>query len=151
MNSVVELLGDSLVDGNGQRVDPVSLTKEGTVVGLYFGAQWCPPCRHFTKQLLAFFNHVTSAKQDCVLQVVYLSSDEEKEDFDEYFSTMPWLAVDFKDRETEARVSKHFNIVGLPTLILIDGATGDIITERGASLIREDPEGERFPWRKDSE
>ncbi|XP_046576930.1 tryparedoxin-like [Haliotis rubra] len=151
MNSVVELLGDSLVDGNGQKVDPVSLTKERTVVGLYFGAQWCPPCRQFTKQLLAFFNHMASSKQDVALQLVYLSSDEEKEDFDEYFSTMPWLAVDFEHREVEARVSKHFNIVGLPTLILIDGATGDIITERGTSLIREDPEGERFPWRNDSE
>ncbi|XP_071108207.1 nucleoredoxin-like [Haliotis cracherodii] len=151
MTSIVELLGDSLVDRHGYQADPASLTREGAVVGLYFGAQWCPPCRHFTKQLLAFYNHVTSTKHDGALQIVFLSSDEEKEDFDEYFSTMPWLAVDFKDREAEARVSKHFQIVGLPTLILIDGASGNVITDRGTSLIREDPEAERFPWRQNSE
>ena len=37
---------------------------------------------------------------------------------------------------------------GIPTLVVLDGATGRLVTSNGRSLIADDPEGKDFPWRQ---
>ena len=39
---------------------------------------------------------------------------------------MPWLALDYAARDTEAKISKALQIRGLPTLILMNPQTGEI-------------------------
>ena len=34
---------------------PVSSVDENCVIGLYFSAHWCPPCRNFTPKLSKFY------------------------------------------------------------------------------------------------
>ena len=34
-----------LVKNDGQEVEESSLMAEGNVIGIYFSAHWCPPCR----------------------------------------------------------------------------------------------------------
>ena len=36
------------------------------------------------------------------LEVVFVSSDKDQSQFDEYFKEMPWLALDFADRDLKA-------------------------------------------------
>ena len=38
----------------------------------------------------------------CLPQIIFVSSDSEKEEFDEYFADMPWAAVQF-----DPEVSMH--------------------------------------------
>jgi len=43
--ALVNLLGDQVVGGDGAMVDVTSLQGQGKVLGIYFSAHWCPPCR----------------------------------------------------------------------------------------------------------
>lgn len=40
-----------------------------------------------------------------------------------------------------------FKVNTIPTLILVDGKTGEVITKRGCKIVKTDPKGTGFPWR----
>ncbi len=46
----------------------------------------------------------------------------------------------------KAVLSKKYQVSGIPTLIVLDGKTGKLITKDGRSIITDDPEGSDFPW-----
>ena len=46
MSELTALLGvNKLLKGAGEEVNVESLASEGSVLGLYFSAHWCPPCK----------------------------------------------------------------------------------------------------------
>lgn len=47
----------------------------------------------------------------------------------------------------QAKLSKYFKVSGIPTLIFLDGETGNVINKNGRSAVDSDPEGEKFPWK----
>jgi hypothetical protein len=49
---VEAIFSEGLVDGGGRAVNPGGL--KGKVVGVYFSANWSPPCRLFSPQLMEF-------------------------------------------------------------------------------------------------
>ena len=50
MAGIENLLGKK-VQGKEGEVSTADWVKPGKVVGLYFSAHWCPPCRGFTPKL----------------------------------------------------------------------------------------------------
>ena len=94
MSGVAKLLSDKVLNKNGE---PVDLVKNcaGKVVGLYFSAHWCPPCRGFTPLLTEFYNKHHEAKN---FEIIFVSSDRDQSSFDGYYETMPWLTLNFKER-----------------------------------------------------
>jgi len=71
---------------------------------LYFSAHWCGPCRGFTPVLKQVYEEISSTG---LVEVVFISSDQDQQSFEEYYGEMPWLAVDFSDRERKkSSVSK---------------------------------------------
>ena len=44
------------------------------------------------------------------------------------------------------KLTKKFRIQGIPSLVLIDGITGKLISNDGRNNILDDPEGTSFPW-----
>jgi len=52
---------------------------------------------------------LTAAGQN--FEVVYVGSDRSLEYFNEYFSSMPWLAIPFGDARID-KLTKHFSIKG---------------------------------------
>ena len=61
---------------------------------------------------------------------------------------MPWLTLDYKERKIREELGKKFNITGIPTLILLDANSGDIISKDGRNQIQhQDINGENFPWK----
>ncbi len=89
-----ELFNESVHDKNGSKVDLDSLT--GKTVGIYFSAHWCPPCRGFTPVLADFY---TQHQKDLNLEIVFVSSDRDENDFNNYYKDMPWLCLKYEDRE----------------------------------------------------
>jgi nucleoredoxin len=145
MASALEtLLGTELVDGRGQKVAVKTLSGNDKVVGLYFSAHWCPPCRGFTPKLAEFYV-ATKASHGDKLEIVFISSDRDAEQWKAYFGEMPWLALPFSDRERKGKLCEKYGVTGIPTLVILDGSTGTIITKDGRERVTNNPGG--FPWK----
>jgi nucleoredoxin len=130
------MLGDVLVNNKGEEVKTSELSsKKGSVIGLYFSAHWCPPCRAFTPKLASVYNEIKKAGND--FEVVFVSSDSTDGDFKSYHGEMPWLAIPYENEDAKDACSEKFDVTGLPTFILLDGESGDIITKSGRHPIEE--------------
>ena len=52
--TIKDCLGTSFVNGDGKTVTLADLA--GKNIGIFFSAQWCPPCRGFTPELANTYN-----------------------------------------------------------------------------------------------
>lgn len=58
---------------------------------------------------------------------------------------MPWLALPFADRKRKAALSKKFKVEGIPTLVVVDAKTGEVVGKDARSgVMRSGAAG--FPW-----
>jgi len=135
-----ELLGEVLLDGEGAEL-PRAATLKDKHVGLYFSAHWCPPCQRFTPELAETYKAIKAARDD--FELVFVSGDRDVAQFREYFATMPWLALPFDKKRYEA-LSSHYEVEGIPTLVLLS-PEGKVITTKGRASVSADPEGKDFP------
>jgi len=140
MAAFATLFGASLQSKDGS-VDTAAAL-EGKVVGIYFSAHWCPPCRGFTPKLAEFY---TTSLKNKGMEIVFISSDRDEDSFNEYFKDMPWLALPYADRDAKAALSKKFKVNGIPSFVILD-SNGGTITKDGRSKVMSDPTGEEFPW-----
>ena len=138
-----ESLGTEFLQGtDGDTVDVDEIKGEGKVIGLYFSAHWCPPCRQFTPALIKSYTDHLKAKG---LEIIFVSSDRDQASFQEYYSTMPWLAIPNGDPRKD-KLSKRFEVEGIPSFVLVDGATGETINGNARGKISSDPTGTEFPF-----
>ena len=88
----------------------------------------CSPCKQFTPVLIDFYNAVG---KDGGLEVVYISSDSDMKEFNEYFGKMPWVAqpVDAESAQIKNTMAQSLKIAGIPALIIMDVKTGNFITD----------------------
>jgi len=144
MSSFAEdMFGEELLGKDGKMVK-TSDALAGKVVGIYFSAHWCPPCRGFTPALAKTYE--TYKAKGLNFEIVFASSDRDEKSFGEYFGEMPWLALPFNDRERKEKLSSKFKVRGIPTLVILD-ESGETITTDGRSAVSEDPTGDAFPWK----
>ncbi|CAF3226314.1 unnamed protein product [Rotaria socialis] len=95
-------------------------------------------------EMVPFYKSYADAKS---FEIIFLSFDRDQSAFDEYYGEMPWLALDFSERDKKKELSNKFNVDGIPTLILLNGDSGDIICQDARDRIEDnDPTGENFPW-----
>jgi len=136
-----ELLGETFVSNKDGSVSNEAIA--GKTLGLYFSAHWCPPCRSFTPKLIETYNKLKEEDKD--FEVIFCSSDKDEEAFNEYYKDMPWLALPFADRKRKDQLSDHFEVGGIPTLVMIS-AEGEVISTKARGAVGADPEGKDFPW-----
>lgn len=141
--TVWECMGDEFMKGDGESVELSELRGPGKVIGLYFSAHWCPPCKGFTPKLVETYNKIKAAGKD--FEIVFVSSDKSMKEFQEYFAEMPWCAIPQGDPR-KGTLSSMFDVEGIPTFVLIDGETGATINAGGRGAVGADPEGAKFPW-----
>lgn len=139
-----EIMEGEVINNAGESFDSHETLQTKDAIALYFSAHWCGPCQDFTPKLVETYNKLKESEHN--FEVVFVSSDKNQKGFDEYFSVMPWLAIPFGD-ERKNELSSSFDVEGIPTLIIIDPATGNIINDEGVGRISGDPEGAEFPWR----
>jgi len=137
----MELFGDVLLTKDGEKA--TSEVLKGKVVGIYFSAHWCPPCRGFTPKLAEWYKKDLQGKG---LEVVFVSSDKDEKAFEEYYGEMPWAALPFADKARKAALDKKFKVQGIPTFVLLD-SDGKLITKDGREAVSSDPTGTEFPWK----
>ncbi|KAH9523263.1 hypothetical protein Btru_066226 [Bulinus truncatus] len=141
--ALVQLLGKTVTSKSGE-VDVASLS-ENDVVGLYFSAHWCPPCRGFTPELANYYQKLRSAGKK--FEIVFISSDRDAQSCHEYYNSMPWLLLPYDERDIKHELAENYNIRGIPTLVLVDPKTGDTISLEGRKIVTTDTEGADFPWK----
>ncbi|KAL7149100.1 hypothetical protein ABFS83_05G016500 [Erythranthe nasuta] len=106
---------------------------KGKITGLYFSASWCGPCQRFTPKLVEVYNELAQSSN---FEIVFISSDEDDESFDAYFSKMPWLAIPFSDSDTRQKLNELFGVSGIPHLVILN-EDGKILTSEGVRVIEE--------------
>lgn len=137
--NVFDVLGSASLDNHtGTDIKPESV--KGKVFGLYFSAHWCGPCKNFTPILISAYEKL----KDKGFEVIFVSSDRNDKQYEEYFKTMPWLSIRWDDERSD-ELKDVYEIATIPALLLFDGS-GNIITSNGVETITNDPDGNQFPW-----
>jgi len=121
---------DMVQDKEGNIIPASYLT--GKIVGIYFSAHWCPPCRGFTPILAEKYREITA--EDKPFEIIFVSSDRDEESATEYYSSMPWKMLSFKQRDKKKTLSELFDVSGIPTLVLVDD-DGTITTNGREALM----------------
>lgn len=103
-----DLLGDTLIRSSGEKVQTKSLCGKEKIVGLYFAAEWCPPCKGFTPKLQEFYknfkNGATRSSGVGAFEIVYVSWDKDEAGFRESLASMPWTALPFAAKDKKVRI-----------------------------------------------
>ena len=126
--------GDDLHDNQGNKVDLAKLN--GKAVGIYFSAQWSPPCRTFTPTLVDFRNKYADQ-----FEVVLVSSDRDDATMKKYIEEagMPWLTVS-REGEVAEQLDKKYEVHSIPTLVILK-SDGSLLTREGRSLVASGADG----------
>lgn len=128
----VSLLGNDFVSNAG--VMDNSSIKNAKVIGIYFSAHWCPPCRGFTPNLAKFYNEVN--KDGKVFEIVFVSCDKDEASFKGYLSEMPWIALPFGDSRADT-LNDAFNVSGIPHLVIMKN-DGTKVSSNGRGDVTKD-------------
>jgi nucleoredoxin len=134
------LAGKKVLDKEKKEIPIQSIQEANDVVGFYFSAHWCGPCRQFTPVLAKAYEKFRSDGKK--FEIVFCSSDEDAAAFNSYFESMPWKTLPFKDSAIE-ELNSRYGVQGIPTLVLVD-KKGNTVSSNGRALVTDDPDG--FPW-----
>ncbi|OAD52066.1 Nucleoredoxin [Eufriesea mexicana] len=145
------------------------------VIGVYFSfINPSATCDDFTRQLVDLYTNVNSSSSSCtendrdaenssrgrerrkkfeVVHVVLQSNEGHviccEESFRAHVADLPWLTVSNLDYGRNIKLSRRYQVkTDVPTLILLDGSNGTVLTRGGVDRIVSDPTGANFPWRR---
>lgn len=121
---LAELLPDTLVAATGHKTSREVLANK--LIGLYFSASWCPPCRSFTPKLIQFRNAHASQ-----FEVLLVGWDQSAQEQMAYLTThgMPWPALP-NQGEHAKKLGSLFGVQSIPTLIVLS-PEGKVISTQG--------------------
>jgi nucleoredoxin len=129
-----------------------SVLKGRTVVGLYFSADWCPPCQAFNPLLKQLHS---SKRANCngitrtlpPFEVVLVSRCRDRAATEQYFAGLPWAAMTHAEASGKRgrELRNKFHITTIPALVLLDGE-GALLCGKAHDMLRDDPTGKYFLW-----
>jgi len=137
---VQKLIPGNLIDQNFNQIDSAKL--EEKIIGLYFSAGWCPPCRTFSPTLKEFREQ---NKGD--FEVVMVSADQNLDEQLQYMQSamMPWPALPAGSYEANNLYS-IFEVRGIPTLIIIS-PNGQVISTNGRNEVIQKKNSALNEWK----
>lgn len=147
------LLSLKMVDESHAQIE-THLTNEALagkkVIGVYFSADWCGPCRQFTPELVSFYEKMNKrrGKKD-QFEIIWVSRCRDANSFGQYFTHMGgWLALPSEEAlgQRGQMLGDLFKTKGIPHLVLLD-EVGNVITLDARNKIPTDRAGIGFPWR----
>lgn len=134
--------GNLFLDSQGNEENAIIL-KEVEIVCLYFGAKSCPPTRIFTPILREYYDEVNMLGK--VFEIIYVSRDKDKEDFEQYIEMMPWYSIPYDDPRI-LEFKKNYKIKGIPSLVCLSD-TGVVITVNGRNDVVQKGEDAFEEWK----
>ena len=142
-SGMAELLPTRILNNKGKSVSSSELA--GKVVGFYFSAHWCPPCRAFTPSLVDFRD-----KNNDDFEVVFVSSDRSPDAQMSYMeeTNMKWYTLEHRSQDAN-KLSQKFGIRGIPALIIVS-PDGETITTNGRGEVSSNPSQAIKKWKQSS-
>jgi nucleoredoxin len=138
----------TLLEELSNRFPSLPLDEKSSIpfLGLYFAASWCPDVQAATPAVEEF----GAANKDFIT-IVYVSSDSTEQQMKDYLPSC-MMAVSFKNEDERANLKRHFGACagkelellgmkaedrkfGIPTLIVLDKKTGNVVTNEGVDDI----------------
>ncbi|GFE54538.1 apicoplast-associated thioredoxin family Atrx1, putative [Babesia ovis] len=144
IESAMDLLPDTLVNGNNQVVPKSSL--EGKIVALYFGAGWTKSNKDFSEKLQEYYRAVNE-KTDGKFEIVYVSNDKNQNDFEKelYDHNGQWLSIPFEEADARLLLQQYLKVPVMPSLVLLD-PSGRVITPDGRFYVEADRGANALPY-----
>src|SRR3954454_8746041 len=107
------------------------------IIGLYFSALWCGPCRKFTPELVAFYNRIAAAHPE--FEIVFVSFDRSGPAMEKYMRDMhmPWPAISFDKLPGKDALRKYAG-ESIPCLVVVD-SNGKVISDTYAGKTYRGP------------
>jgi nucleoredoxin len=138
--SLTTLLPEQLRTAGNEVVERASL--DGKIVGLYFSASWCPPCRNFTPALVK----LRDANADN-FEVVLVGFDRGAPAHWKYMSDykMNFLSMVPGSRESQT-LAERFGVRGIPHLTII-GPDGRVINQNAVSEVSRNGDAAIQRWK----
>ena len=122
-----DILGKrNLITNSGEI--PVASLSSNKLIGLYFTAHWCPPCRTFLPKLINIYNTVNSPTK--VFEIIFISFDRDSETMYNYLEEMPWAAVVYSDSVLRESLGSKYGVTGIPELFVF-APNGTLISDNG--------------------
>jgi len=157
-----KVLGDTVVTHSGPK-STAEVMDGKKLVGLYFSASWCGPCKRFTPKLAEIYDK----RDPSEFEVLFLTACNDEEAFKEYHQVMPWPAIPYDVSQGSAEkqgvgfvrkakrdnglkqgvLGEKYDIASVPRLVLIDPKTGKAITEKAHERVpAEGDKPETYEW-----
>lgn len=108
------------------------------LIGLYFSAHWCAPCRKFTPNLVAYYNKNAAAHPE--FEILFVSFDKSASAMEGYMRDlqMPWPALGF-DKAPGNEALKKYAGASIPCLVVVD-ENGKVVFDTYAGKNYRGPE-----------
>mmetsp|Transcript_760 Transcript_760/g.1304 ORF Transcript_760/g.1304 Transcript_760/m.1304 type:complete len:849 (-) Transcript_760:1998-4544(-) len=125
-----ELLGTRLLQHDNEKVssiETITALSKCRLVAFYFSAHWCSPCKRFTPMLTEMYIQLKKSFPTYGLEIVFVSSDRNSIEFQQYFNEMPWLAVPYDNSSVHSFISQRFSVQGIPAIVVLDVISGNVV------------------------
>jgi len=86
-------------------------------------------------------------KAGAKFELVFVSSDQDEEGFEEYFGSHPWKAVAFDNEKVRETLGQTHGIRGIPALVVLN-SKGEVISKEGRAAVTKDKENAIIEWAK---
>ena len=117
----------------GKDIDTNELFNNTPLVGLSFGAKWCPPCQGFNPVLKNLYKKINENEK--VLEIIYCSSDEDVEDYVDFLKSSNWPAISYNDDKLE-EVGEVYGIEDIPQLLVFN-SKGNLVDLNGRKTVQK--------------
>jgi len=117
IQTLVELLPETYLQNDGTICSMRELDYK--YIMLYFCARWCPPCRTFTPLLNEFYLTLKKSRSD--FEILFVSYDNDKQDFSDFFDEMTFCALPYNKPGSEmtSKIANKLGVDNIPTLVML--------------------------------
>lgn len=142
MTDIENIIKDAkIINSTGETIDNNTLTNK--IIGLYFSASWCGPCKAFTPKLVKFYNLIKDKKDD--FEIIFVSLDRDEESYNTYREKMPFPVICHTDKESVSKLKDIVELRGIPTFIVIN-KDRELINSKSDVIEYLDNETKELVW-----
>mmetsp|Transcript_15892 Transcript_15892/g.27085 ORF Transcript_15892/g.27085 Transcript_15892/m.27085 type:complete len:200 (+) Transcript_15892:336-935(+) len=135
-----------LQKGDHKDKDAISgadVLRDNSYIALYFGCEWHPICKNdVNPQLIKIYHHLKAIRDgtDRDVEIIYVSLDRDIHAFERFICTMPWLTVQYGDKEqlvTAFQVKKD-DARKIPKIVVLDTSNAQDGNMNNRGIINKD-------------